>query len=257
MVPEQSDVVGEPERQVLLIQLGKKLRPQVDRLAAASSKLPDAPILDQATLPWTALLRDNWATIRDEAREILSRPARVPTLDAVSPDHKGIGAGGKWKSFFLHGYGTRVDANCLQAPRTAGLLAEVPDLNTAFFSILDPGAHIAQHRGVTKGLLTWHLGLETPDRAAACRMTVGDETVHWRAGESFLFDDTYRHEVWNDTDQRRVILLVQVRRPMAWPLSIGPDLFLWGVRHSPFVKDAIRNIENWDSAYRRTEAEGG
>ena len=103
--------------------------------------------------------------------------------------------------------------------------------------------------------MTWHLGLKVPADAASCRMRVDTETVHWGEGESFLFDDTYEHEVWNDTDETRVILLVQVRRPMAWPGSIAPDLFLWGIRRSPFVKDAVRNIENWDAAYKAIEAE--
>ncbi len=237
----------------LSIRLGKKLRPRIDRIAAASSLIPDAPLLDEATLGWTAGLRAEWRTIAAEMAAIRSRDAAIPALVDISPDHSGIARGDDWKSFFLWGYGERIAVNCARAPRTAALLERVPDLNTAFFSILAPGAHIPRHRGVTKGLVTWHLGLQTPREAERCRMQVDRETVHWQAGQSFLFDDTYEHEVWNDTGETRVILLVQVRRPMAWPGSIAPDLFLWGVRRSPFVKDAVRNIENWDAAYRAVE----
>lgn len=239
----------------LTIRLGKKLRPRIDRLAAASSLIPDVPVLDQTALDWTAGVAAEWRAIRDEMAEIRARDGAIPALADISPDHSGIARGGDWKSFFLYGYGEKVAANCARAPRTTALLEAIPDLNTAFFSILAPGAHIPQHRGVTKGLVTWHLGLKVPAAARACRMRVDREIVHWGAGESFLFDDTYEHEVWNDTDETRVILLVQVRRPMAWPGSIAPDLFLWGIRRSPFVKDAIRNIENWDAAYKAIEAD--
>ncbi len=239
----------------LSIRLGKKLRPKIDRIAAASSLIPDAPVLDQSALDWTAPFAGHWQTIRDEMEAIRVRDAAIPALAEISPDHSGIAKGGDWKSFFLYGYGEKVAVNCARAPATTALLEAIPDLNTAFFSILAPGAHIPQHRGVTKGLVTWHLGLRVPQAAEDCRMRVDTEVVHWTEGESFLFDDTYEHEVWNDTPETRVILLVQVRRPMAWPGSLAPDLFLWGIRRSPFVKDAIRNIENWDEAYRAIEAE--
>lgn len=106
---------------------------------------------------------------------------------------------------------------------------------------------------MTKGLLTWHLGLHVPTDPEKCRMRIADELVHWRAGQSFLFDDTYPHEVWNDTDDDRVILLVQIRRPMRWPGSVGPDLFLWGIRRSAFVRDARSRLADWEAAYRAAE----
>ena len=240
----------------LIITLGKKLRPKIDAIAAEASLLPNAPLLDQDALPWTGEVADEWRTIRDEMNAIRRHDAAIPALADISPDHSGIAKGGDWKSFFLYGYGEKIAANCARAPKTCALLETIPDLNTAFFSILAPGAHIPRHRGVTKGLVTWHLGLQVPQNARECRMQVDSEIVHWRAGESFLFDDTYEHEVWNDTGETRVILLVQVRRPMAWPLSIAPDLFLWGIRRSPFVKDAVKNIEQWDAAYRQIEAAG-
>ncbi len=237
-----------------IITVGKRLRPRIDAIAAASSLIPDAPILDQAALDWTATLAAEWRTIRDEMEAIRARDAAIPPLADISPDHSGIARGGDWRSFFLYGYGERIARNCARAPRTCALLAGVPDLNTAFFSILAPGAHIPRHRGVTKGLVTWHLGLRVPATTERCRMQVDTEVVHWTAGGSFLFDDTYEHEVWNETDETRVVLLLQVRRPMAWPGSIAPDLFLWSIRRSPFVTDAVRNIERWDAAYRAVEA---
>jgi aspartyl/asparaginyl beta-hydroxylase (cupin superfamily) len=40
-----------------------------------------------------------------------------------------------------------------------------------------------------------------------------EETVKYETGKSFIFDDTYRHEVKNDGDLDRIILLVDVYHP--------------------------------------------
>jgi aspartyl/asparaginyl beta-hydroxylase (cupin superfamily) len=46
-----------------------------------------------------------------------------------------------------------------------------------------------------------------------------DKEVHtWKEGEGILIDDTFEHEVYNDSDGRRVMLIVDIRRPMG-PLS--------------------------------------
>jgi aspartyl/asparaginyl beta-hydroxylase (cupin superfamily) len=42
-----------------------------------------------------------------------------------------------------------------------------------------------------------------------------DKEVHtWREGEDILIDDTFEHEVDNDSEGRRVMLIVDIRRPM-------------------------------------------
>ena len=43
---------------------------------------------------------------------------------------------------------------------------------------------------------------------------VGGEVADWREGASLVFDDTYEHEAWNDTDGTRVVLFVD-RGPRA------------------------------------------
>src|SRR3546814_4735954 len=74
-----------------------------------------------------------------------------------------------------------------RCPRTATLVAGIPNLNSAFFSILAPGTHIPDHRGVTKGLITCHLGLIVP-RDGDVRMRIGDRIVRWAEGETLVLD---------------------------------------------------------------------
>ena len=43
---------------------------------------------------------------------------------------------------------------------------------------------------------------------------VKDQHYTWREGESLLFDDSWEHEVINHSSSQRVVLIVDVRRPM-------------------------------------------
>ncbi len=242
-------------RRPLSIRIGKKLRRRVDALIARSSLVPNAPVLNARDFAWTRLLRDNWREIRAEALHVLENPAAVPLLDEVSPDHKRIAPPGKWRSFFLRGYGCDIEENMARCPHTTALVRQVPNLNSAFFSILAAGAHIPAHRGVTKGLITCHLGLIVPK--GDVRMRVDRKIVRWTEGATLMFDDTYEHEVWNDTDETRVVLLVQFGRPLRGPGKWLADLFLWGVRHTAFVREARDNIALWSQNMHKVEQAHG
>lgn len=245
------DETVEPPRP-WVINVGKRLRPWVDKRIEKSSDVPNDPVLDPAAFDFTRLLEDNWEAIRAEALAVGANPDRVPALDEISPDHQGIAPAGKWRSFFLWGYGYPVTENLARCPKTAEIVSHIPGLNSAFFSILKPGTHIPDHRGVTKGLLTCHLGLQVP-KTGDCRMRVHEEIVRWEEGKTLVFDDTYRHEVWNDSDETRFILLVQVKRPAHFPGNMIGGAFLWAVKRTPFVQEARANIASWDAGLKNLE----
>ncbi|WP_349570593.1 aspartyl/asparaginyl beta-hydroxylase domain-containing protein [Azotobacter salinestris] len=233
-----------------LYRAGKKLRPLLNRYLARNSLVGNPPVFDKRLFPWTAELEAAWPIVRAELDRLLEQRTPIPALRDISPDHRRIAAGNAWQSFFLWGYGYRIDNGCRQCPETARLLSVVPGLNSAFFSILAPGAHIPRHTGVTKRIMTCHLGVMTPTPAERCRIQVGDETACWGDGQCLVFDDTYPHEVWNDTEQTRVVLLIQFKRPLRLPGRLLGDLFLGAVRHSPFVQEARRNLAAWDEAHK-------
>ncbi|WP_174292977.1 aspartyl/asparaginyl beta-hydroxylase domain-containing protein [Sphingomonas bacterium] len=261
MVPDLNVISGAPApgaemkaetNRPLIIKLGKHLRGVFDRLIASSSLVPNDPVLDTRDFAWTAILRDHWETIRDEAIAVALRGEASPSLATISPDHRSIAEVNKWRSFFIWGYGFRIDENANRCPQTSALVERIPGLNSAFFSILAPGTHIPEHRGVTKGLITCHLGLLVP-RDGDVRMRVHDRIVRWAEGETLVFDDTYQHEVWNDTDGTRVVLLVQFERPLRNPGKWFADFFLGFVRRSAFVQEARDNISQWNAAVKQLD----
>ena len=240
--------IGQTKRP-LTIRIGKKLLPHVDQLMAPFSLVETEPVLDPAQFAWAAALRNDWQAIRDEALAVTRIPDAVPALSNISPDHQLVAADQGWRSFFLIGYGARIQRNLERCPVTARALQRVPGLNSGFFSILKPGTHIPRHTGVTKGLITCHLGLVVPD--GNLRMNVGDRDVRWHEGETLFFDDTYPHEVWNGTAHTRIVLLVQFERPLRQPGRALAKAFLGGIRRSAFVRDAVANIDKWDESVRQ------
>src|SRR6478735_9107356 len=93
----------------LTIRAGIMALTAVDRILVRYSLLGDPARFDTAELPWAAELERNWQSIRDEAEEILRNAELVPPLRRLSDDHHKIAIDDKWRSFFLWGYGVRVD----------------------------------------------------------------------------------------------------------------------------------------------------
>lgn len=128
---------------------------------------------------------------------------------------------GTWRIFPLIELGKRNDENCGKCPVTASIIerhgAARSISSAAYFSILAPKTHVAAHRGPTNMRLRCHLGIDVPQ---ACRLKVGDTVLNWRNGECLVFDDSYLHEVWNDSDKRRVVLVVDMWHPDLAPSEI-------------------------------------
>ena len=232
---------------------GKNLIRSLADFLGRQSLVGDMPIHDNKDFPFLKPFVDNWEGIRAEIVEILKHREAVPLFQDVSPDQMRIAKGNNWRTFILFGFGDKLEKNCKQAPLTTKILESIPNLQTAWFSILGPGYHIPAHRGVTKGILRSHLGLIIPKDAEKCRIRVGDKIQVWRPGEIFVFDDTYDHEVWNDTTGTRVVLLVQFERPLKNPGKWFADLFLGFVRRSAFVQEARANIASWNAAVKALE----
>ena len=126
-------------------------------------------------------------------------------------------------------------------------------MTAACFSILSPGKHIPPHRGPYKGVLRYHLGLKVPEPTERCRIRVDDEVEHWEEGESLVFDDTYNHEVRNETSGERAILFLDVKRPMQQPMAALNDLVLGLLRYTPVVQDAYENQKQWSNQLTAVE----
>jgi aspartyl/asparaginyl beta-hydroxylase (cupin superfamily) len=234
----------------LTIAAGERILAPIERFIGERSLVGDATFFPLERFPWVAHVEDNWRTIREEAERLLENREDLANFQDISRDQIEITDDDRWKTFFLYGYGFEAKLGVQTCPRTAALMREIPGMKTAMFSILSPRKHILDHRGPYKGVLRYHLGLIVPREAEACRIRVGDDYRHWQEGQSMVFDDTFNHEVWNDTDETRVVLFVDVLRPLPSPWSQINRAIVKTIGYSPFVLDAKRNQESWEQRYR-------
>jgi len=230
---------------------GARLLHMTERFILRASAVPTTPFLPLDTFDWISELEDHWSTIRAELDDVLGYRNDLPNFQDISVDQASITDDDGWKTFFFFGYGFRAEANCARCPRTAALLDGIPGLTTAFFSILSPGKHIGEHRGPWRGVLRYHLALKVPEPARSAGISVGGQVEHWEEGHSLLFDDGYEHFAWNDTDGIRVVLFVDVVRPLRQPADQVNRALIWTIGRSPYIRDARDRHAAWE---RRFEA---
>jgi beta-hydroxylase len=235
----------------LTILIGEWLLDRLDRLVAHFSAIGNPELFDERDFLWAAGLEAHWDTIRRELDAVLERRDALPNFQDISTDQATITDDDRWKTYFLYGFGFRSDANCERCPETARLVAAVPGMQTAMFSILAPGKHIPEHSGPYKGVIRYHLGLKVPRDADRCRIRVGDSSETWTEGKSLIFDDTYEHEVWNDTAEERVVLFLDVVRPLRFPMNVVNAIVLKAIAFSPFIQDAKRRHLDWEREFER------
>jgi aspartate beta-hydroxylase len=183
---------------------------------------------ERERFPWLEAIEAATASICDELMAVLSddQPGIEPYIafDAGLPlrQWKELNHSRRWGAYFLWNQGRVEESHLSRCPRTAAVLANVPQVDipgrgpTAFFSILEPHTKIPPHTGVTNTRVTVHLPLIVPP---GCGFRVGGETREWKVGTGWVFDDTIEHEAWNDSDAPRAILIFDVWNPELTPLE--------------------------------------
>ena len=185
--------------------------------------LPALEFFPRDCFPWLAELEARTEEIR---RELLSLweegdPGFRPYVgfDPTQPVNQWaeLNHSPRWSAWFFWKDGVRLEGNCARCPATAAALEQVPLLDlpakgpTAMFSILEPHTRIPPHTGSNNVRTTIHLPLVVPD---GCGFRVGSETRTWQVGAAWAFDDTIEHEAWNDSDEPRAILILDVWNPL-------------------------------------------
>ena len=177
-----------------------------------------------------------WQSIRDEAQAVALQMHRVPRFHEIMREQTSISANDMrdWRMFILKVYGADFPSNMAVCPTLAALVTASPDVLSASISFLAPSKHIPEHRGPFRGVLRFYLVLSMPlaadGRPAAVLKIAGTE--HRLAdGEYLLWDDTFPHEVTNDSDEVRTVLLLDVwRRGMPLDMRILSHLMTFIVR---------------------------
>jgi len=229
-------------RREMVMKSGRFLVQTLADFIRRQSLIGDQPVFDRSVFPWIEELENNWQKIHAELNDVLKSRDSLPSFHEVSPYQERISKGDNWKTLVFYVFGDRFEPNCQRCPQTARLLAQVPRLRNAGFSILAPHYHIPPHRGPTNGIVRIHLALKIPKDSQNCWLRVDDRILHWKEGECIVFDDFYEHEVQNDTDEERVVLFFDVDRPMRLPGRLLTQSLINVFKYSAYVRDPMKNL---------------
>lgn len=196
------------------------------------------------TYPSLLKLEDNFEIIKKELSDILPFRSQMPRyhdLDGMQQYISGqINPDKAWNIFMLYAMGEKPLANRKQCPQTVELLDSIPGLFQAFFSILEGGKAIPAHEGPYRGYLRYHLALIVP-RENPPSIRIKDLHYTWSERRSILFDDSWSHEVFNKSNDIRVLLIVDILRPMPLPFFIVNVFVCWVIRYV-YAKGLMNNI---------------
>ena len=217
----------------------------IARKNLAYSACGGGEFFDPEDFAFVAVLEHNWTLIRGEIARLMMR-GDLAAFQEISADALTAAQDRGRRTAPLVSYGFRSEALIAQCPETWRLLQGVPGLVGAMFSVLEPGCFLPPHRGPYNGLLRLHLGLIVPDEAEKVGIRVVDKIMAWEEGRALIFDDTLEHEAWNDTDQTRVVLLIDFARPLRMPARLLNALVLRSFIFRPFIRAGLYRARWWE-----------
>ncbi len=215
--------------------------------------LPNSPYHDPQLQDYAGQLHSAFPRIRADALRVLEEDRRLPNFipptSRVEDFVAGDGPAPSWEAFFFYRHGERYEANHARCPDTSAVLESIDLCRIAdqapeiLFSVLKPGSRILAHHGVTNVRLVLHLPLVVP---RDCALNLVDHGEHrWQEGRLVMFDDTYLHEAWNNSDQTRIVLLMD-----CW----NPHLSTVERQAVKRLVETISGINEADRAARQAEA---
>lgn len=120
-----------------------------------------------------------------------------------------------WRLYYVYFMKKTNEQAKTDCPVILDIAQRIPNVISATLALLEPGVGLARHCGPYAGILRYHLGIRIPKNNPPS-LRVDKEWYTWQEGQSMVFDDVFEHEVINQSDDLRVILMIDFLRPMNW-----------------------------------------
>jgi aspartate beta-hydroxylase len=164
---------------------------------------------DPSHFPVCAELEKRFNTVADEFREI--------SAEAFFPDSErdAVPRYGDWRILPVYAMGHKYGGTARFLPTIVDIVENLGAMTTlggaVFVSRLPAGASVGSHRGPTNTRARCHLGLKIP--SGDCGIEVDGERRVWTEGQCLMLNDHLTHRVWNNTEEERIVLVLDVWHP--------------------------------------------
>jgi aspartyl/asparaginyl beta-hydroxylase (cupin superfamily) len=168
----------------------------------------DEPNFIESEFLWTKEFERNWKQVKQELSSYLTdhQPDAYFNKTMVNDSDT-------WKTFSLKWWDIEFNSRYKYFPKTMEIVRKYPEILSVSFNQLEPSGKILPHCGDTNAIYRCHFGLEIPSELPQTGFRVRDEIKPWKEGEWLIFMDAYKHEAFNLTDRKRIILVLDVLRP--------------------------------------------
>lgn len=224
---------------------------EIASLIKKESLVGDKPIFNKEDFKWIKFLEEKSSEIYDEYLSFLRYVSfnKLPNFQDISIDQMVITNDDQWKIIPLMAYNETNKITASLMPLTFSIINSIHDITTCFFSILAPGKHIPLHRGPYAGVLRCHIPIKVPVDNKNCFINVGGQKHIWQKGQGFVFDDSYDHEVYNNTDEIRIVLFIDFLRPLPSYLQTLNKNVIKNIQSSDFIKNPKSAYEDWEKRH--------
>ncbi|MER8257404.1 MULTISPECIES: aspartyl/asparaginyl beta-hydroxylase domain-containing protein [Streptomyces] len=176
---------------------------------------PDRPrvILPEKVFPAARELEERFPALRAEIDALLEKRT-IPAYGAFDPV-RAAQVSEDWKLYYAYMYGQSNELARDEVPTLLSFAQSRPEVVNAFVSILDPGVELPPHKDPYAGVLRYHLGVRVP-RENPPHIRLDQDRHTWKEGEGRVLDVSVEHEVVNTSEEPRVVVIIDFRRPMGF-----------------------------------------
>ena len=187
-------------------------------------------------------IEENWKEISEEIQDYLyeNKKKLTPYFDPNLVNKRK-----SWKITTFKAWSWNNYNNINSCAKTFEILSRLPNLLSASISVLEPGATIKPHRGDTNAIIRCHLPIQIPKKLPLCGIKVKYEERSWINGKLLAFNDAAWHTAWNQSKERRIILIFDIIRPEFYykkytvSSKVLTSIFIKGLLHRFGKKEII------------------
>lgn len=170
-------------------------------------KMPN--FYDTSALSSTEILESNYLTIKEEILNFYRKNENLIKPNNTPAKYKEDG----WKNFSLMAFGIKFPQHIKHLPQLYKISKEIPNIIGLQLAVLNPKVRVKAHFGDTNAIVRNHLGIVVPGKYPELGFRNGSQERCWEEGKVLAICISHRHYVWNNTEKKRLILIVDTIHP--------------------------------------------
>jgi aspartyl/asparaginyl beta-hydroxylase (cupin superfamily) len=164
---------------------------------------------DPICFNWVKELESRFPEILNEVAGLIYGKEEMPPN--LNPPY--LSSPDAWRNFYFMNFRWYNHKNCLKYPVTFSILCSIPNVSFAGITVLEPHSKVLPHIGETNAIIRCHLGLKIPGKYLECGIKVNGEERGYEQGKLLMFSDAHFHSTWNNTAERRFMLILDIIQP--------------------------------------------